>query len=304
MNRKVTSFDKMLRFVQMGLIFNAEKCVRPLTVWGRHIPDHIEVPYYAKSGVLRGKPLAVQPLSDLEEIRKLRNACKIARNVLDFVGTQVKPGITTGDIDNIVYKKIIEANAYPVPLNFYGFPKSVCTSVNEVLLHGIPSNTSVLRNGDIVNVDVTVYYCGFYGDVSETFTIGDVDEESERLVLTARTAVNAAIAVCRPRARLNRIGSVIERIVRREGFRVCKHYCGHGLGRELHLPPNVMHYANDLEIEMEVGMCFTIEPAVMSGGDSIKLLNDGWSVVSRDGKKSAQHERAVLITEDGYEVLT
>ena len=288
----------------MGLVFNANKRVRSLMVWGRYIPEHIEVPYYAKSGVLKAKPLAVQTLSDLEEIGKLRSACKIAKNVLDFVGTQVRPGITTGDIDDMVYNKIIEANAYPVPLNFHGFPKSVCTSVNEVLLHGVPNNTSVLRNGDIVNVDVTVYYCGFYGDVSETFTVGNVDEETERLVLTTRSAVNAAISVCRPGARLSRIGSVIERIVRREGFRVCKHYCGHGLGRELHLPPNVMHYANDLETEMELGMCFTIEPAVMSGGESVILLNDGWSVVSRDGKKSAQHERAVLITEDGCQVLT
>ena len=291
----------MLRAVQTGLV---NKRVRSLMVWGRYIPEHIEVPYYAKSGVLKAKPISVQTLSDPEEIGKLRIACKIAKNVLDYVGSKVRPGITTGDIDDMVYKKIIEANAYPVPLNFHGFQKSVCTSVNEVLLHGVPNNTSVLKNGDIVNVDVTVYRSGFYGDVSETFAVGDVDEETERLVVTTRSAVNSAISVCRPGVKLNRIGSVIERIVRREGFRVCKHYCGHGLGRELHLPPNVMHYANDLEDVMEVGMCFTIEPAVMSGGGNITLLKDGWSVVSRDGKKSAQHERAVFITEDGCQVLT
>ena len=291
----------MLSGVQKGI---TRRCVRGLTVWGRYIPEHIETPYYAKSGVLRAKPAGIQIISGVVEINKLKESCRIAKNVLDFVGTRIKPGITTGDIDDMVFNQIIQANAYPVPLNFHRFPKSVCTSVNEVLLHGIPSRTSRLNNGDIVNVDVTVYQSGYYGDVSDTFMVGKVDEESKCLIQTARTAVKAAISLCRPGCKLNKIGAVIEEVVRRNGFEVCKHYCGHGLGRELHLLPNVMHYANTDESEMEAGMCFTIEPAVMSGEDSIAMLEDGWGVVSQDGKRSAQYERAILITEEGCLVLT
>ena len=291
----------MLSGVQKGI---TRRSVRTLTVWGRYIPEHIETPYYAESGVLRAKPAGIQIISKVQEISKLKEACRIAKSVLDFVGARVKPGITTGDIDDLVFNKIIQANAYPVPLNFHGFPKSVCTSVNEVLLHGIPSRSKRLNNGDIINVDVTVYQSGYYGDVSDTFMVGEVDEESRCLIKAARAAVNAAISLCRPRCQLNKIGAVIEEVVRREGFRVCKHYCGHGLGRELHLLPNVMHYTNADDCEMEAGMCFTIEPAVMSGEDSIAMLDDGWGVVSRDGKRSAQYERAILITEEGSQVLT
>ncbi|KAI6654774.1 Methionine aminopeptidase 1D, mitochondrial [Oopsacas minuta] len=294
----------MLIAVQTRICKQASQSVRALTVWGRHIPEHIETPYYAKSGVLKTKPPGIHLISRIEEINKLKEACKIAKNVLDFVETQLKIGISTGDIDDLVFNKIIEANAYPVPLNFHRFPKSVCTSVNEVLLHGIPCRSKVLNNGDIVNVDITVYHCGYYGDVSDTFMIGEGDEESKRLVLTVRRAVNAAISICKPGAKMNKIGSTIESIVTSEGFRICKHYCGHGLGRELHLWPNVMHHVNWDESEMEVGMCFTIEPAVMSGKEGITLLSDEWSVVSIDGKKSAQYERAVLITENGCQVLT
>ena len=279
--------------------------VRRITVHGRYIPDHIEVPHYAQSGVVKAKSDGVQLLTSEDEVSHIQDACRIAKNVLDYIETRIRPGVSTGDIDDMAYQRIIEANAYPVPLNFHGFPKSVCTSVNEVVVHGIPSHKTVLRDGDIVNVDVTVYYRGYYGDVSETFPVGDIDKENQRLVAAAREAVKEAIRICKPGTKLNRIGSTIEDVVGASGFRVCSHYCGHGLGRELHLAPNILHYRNEsVTDEMEVGMCFTIEPALMSGSGGIKQWDDGWTIVSVDGKRSAQHERAILITKDGCLLLT
>ncbi|XP_032759367.1 methionine aminopeptidase 1D, mitochondrial isoform X2 [Rattus rattus] len=212
-------------------------------------------------------------------------------------------GMTTEEIDALVHREIIRRDAYPSPLGYGRFPKSVCTSVNNVLCHGIPDSRP-LQDGDIINIDVTVYYNGYHGDTSETFLVGNVDESGTKLVEVARACRDEAIAACRAGAPFSVIGNTISRITRQNGLQVCPHFVGHGIGSYFHGHPEIWHHANDNDLPMEEGMAFTIEPIITEGSPEFKVLEDAWTVVSLDNRRSAQFEHTVLITPRGVEILT
>lgn len=240
-----------------------------------------------------------------EEIAKMRIAGGLAANVLEMIGEHVKPGITTGELDAICHNFIVnEQQATPAPLNYRGFPKSICTSVNHQVCHGIPG-TKVLKNGDIVNIDVTVIKDGFHGDTSKMFFVGKSSAFSRRLVNITHQAMWKGIEIVKPGVTLGDIGHAIQHFVENEHFSVVQEYCGHGIGREFHEDPQILHYGKSGEgIALQEGMTFTIEPMVNAGKRLVKLLPDGWTVVTKDRKLSAQWEHTVLCTADGYEVLT
>ncbi|XP_072513727.1 methionine aminopeptidase 1D, mitochondrial isoform X2 [Salminus brasiliensis] len=242
-------------------------------------------------------------IKDEEQIKSLRNACQLARHILLLAGNSLKVGMTTEAIDFIVHSETIRHNAYPSPLHYGGFPKSVCTSVNNVLCHGIPDSRP-LEDGDIINIDVTVYLDGYHGDTSETFLIGSVDRRGRELVEVARRCRDQAIAACGPGKPLCVIGNTISEIAHSNGFSVCPHFIGHGIGSYFHGHPEIWHHANDNDLLMEEGMAFTIEPIIMEGTSEFRILKDKWTAVSMDDKRSAQFEHTVVITSDGVEILT
>ncbi|XP_041579462.1 methionine aminopeptidase 1D, mitochondrial isoform X3 [Vulpes lagopus] len=211
--------------------------------------------------------------------------------------------MTTEEIDALVHQEIIRHDAYPSPLGYGGFPKSVCTSVNNVLCHGIPDSRP-LQDGDIINIDVTVYYNGYHGDTSETFLVGNVDECGKKLVEVARRCRDEAIAACRAGAPFSVIGNTISHITHQNGLQVCPHFVGHGIGSYFHGHPEIWHHANDCDLLMEEGMAFTIEPIITEGSPEFQVLEDAWTVVSLDNQRSAQFEHTVLITSEGVQVLT
>lgn len=235
----------------------------------------------------------------------IKEACRIGRLVLDRAAAAVRPGITTDELDIIVHAACIEFDAYPSPYNYYRYPKSLCTSVNEVICHGIPDRRP-LENGDIVNLDISVYHKGWHADLNETVLVGDaVDEESKRLVKVTYECLHLAIAACLPGARYRDIGDIISKHAQKAGFSVVKTYCGHGIGELFHCAPNVPHYAhNKAKGIMKVGEVFTIEPMINAGSHRDKMWPDGWTAATEDGKRSAQFEHQLVITEDGCEVLT
>jgi len=234
----------------------------------------------------------------------MRIAGRIAREVLDEAVRFVKPGVTTDDIDRIVHEETVKRNAYPSPLNYNGFPKSCCTSINEVICHGIPDST-IVNEGDIINVDVTIYYDGVHGDCSETVLVGKVDPKIKDLVITTYTAWKAAIAHCKPGVKYNEIGGIIEDIVTAKGYTTVKEFCGHGIGRIFHAMPNVLHYKNNIRLGvMEPGHTFTIEPMICLGSNKPYHWPDNWTVTTSDGLATAQFEHTLLITETGVEELT
>ncbi|XP_069839024.1 methionine aminopeptidase 1D, mitochondrial isoform X4 [Dendropsophus ebraccatus] len=212
-------------------------------------------------------------------------------------------GITTEEIDAFVHQNIISRNAYPSPLGYGGFPKSVCTSVNNVVCHGIPDSRP-LEDGDIINIDVTVYSGGYHGDTSETFLVGNVDENGQKLVKTARRCRDEAIAACKPGAPFSVIGNTISRIAKDNNFTVCPIFIGHGIGSYFHGHPEIWHHENVNSMEMEEGMAFTIEPIIMEGAPDFKILKDKWTAVSMDERRSAQFEHTIVITSEGAEILT
>jgi len=240
-----------------------------------------------------------------DEIEKMRVAGRLAAEVLEMVGEHVRPGITTDQLDQICHDYIVDVQqAIPAPLNYRGFPKSICTSVNHQVCHGIPGN-KVLKDGDIVNVDVTVIKDGFHGDTSKMFFIGKPSILAQRLVDVTHKAMWKGIETVRPGARLGDIGHAIQRFVESNGYSVVQEYCGHGIGRGFHEDPQVLHYGSpDTGITLQAGMTFTIEPMVNAGKRNVKLLPDGWTVVTKDRKLSAQWEHTVLVTPAGCEVLT
>ncbi|KAM4697469.1 methionine aminopeptidase 1D, mitochondrial isoform 3-T3 [Rhinophrynus dorsalis] len=212
-------------------------------------------------------------------------------------------GMTTEAVDALVHENIIIHNAYPSPLGYGGFPKSVCTSVNNVVCHGIPDSRP-LQDGDIINIDVTVYFQGYHGDTSETFLVGNVDKRGQVLVDVARRCRDEAIAQCLPGAPLSVIGNTISRIARENDFQVCPYFVGHGIGSFFHGHPEIWHHENDNCLRMEEGMAFTIEPIIMEGSPDYKILKDKWTAVSTDNKRSAQFEHTIVITSGGAEILT
>ncbi|KAF7112451.1 hypothetical protein RHSIM_RhsimUnG0228100 [Rhododendron simsii] len=274
----------------------------------RAVPADIDQPDWAIDGIPK-----IEPNSDLQHvveiktpelIDRMREACQIAREVLDAAARVVRPGVTTDEIDDVVHEATIAAGGYPSPLNYYFFPKSCCTSINEVICHGIP-DARKLEDGDIVNVDVTVYYKGVHGDLNETFFVGNVDEASRQLVQCTYECLEKAIAIVKPGVRFREIGEVINRHASMAGFSVVKSICGHGIGELFHCAPNIPHYARNKAVGvMKAGQTYTIEPMINAGVWRDRMWPDGWTAVTVDGKRSAQFEHTLLVTETGVEVLT
>ena len=235
----------------------------------------------------------------------MRLAGRLTADVLDMIGPHIVAGVTTEELDRICHDYIVNVQqAVPAPLNYKGFPKSICTSVNHVVCHGIPGDKR-LKNGDIVNVDVTVIKDGWHGDSSRMYTVGPPSVQAKRLIDTCREALWIGIHCVRPGARLGDIGHQIQTFVESHGFSVVREYCGHGIGRVFHEDPQVLHYGEPgTGLELAAGMIFTIEPMVNVGKRHVRLLPDGWTVVTKDHSLSAQWEHTVLVTAAGYEVLT
>jgi methionyl aminopeptidase len=240
-----------------------------------------------------------------EEQAQMRVAGRLTADVLDMIGEYVRPGVSTNELDDICHRFIVEEqDAIPAPLNYRGFPKSICTSVNHVVCHGIPGDR-ILRNGDMVNIDITVIKNGFHGDSSRIFHVGKPAVIAQRVALLARKALWLGIHQVRPGAQLGDIGHAIQTHVEKNGCSVVREYCGHGIGRGFHEDPQVLHYGNPgTGLELQEGMVFTIEPMVNIGGRHVRLLKDEWTVVTKDHSLSAQWEHTILVTGDGHEVLT
>ena len=240
-----------------------------------------------------------------EERQRMRVAGRLAAEVLDMIGAHVRPGVTTDDLDRICHQYITEQQqAIPAPLNYRGFPRSICTSLNQVVCHGIPGKRR-LRDGDMLNIDITVIKDGFHGDTSRIFHVGRPGIKARRLAQITFEAMWAGIRQIAPGKRLGDIGHAIQTLAESEGLSVVREYCGHGIGRVFHEPPNVLHYGEPgTGMTLREGMTITVEPMLNEGRPETRLLPDGWTVVTRDRKLSAQWEHTVLVAADGYEVLT
>lgn len=241
-----------------------------------------------------------------DEIEKMRVAGRLAAKTLEMIGEHVRAGISTGELDRICHDYIVnELDAIPAPLNYKGFPKSICTSVNHVICHGIPSDTKILKNGDVVNIDVTVIKDEYHGDTSKMFFIGPPGIAAERLTRITQECMYKGIELVKPGVRLGDIGHVIQQHAESNYYSVVREYCGHGIGKIFHEDPQVMHYGKPGHgMELKEGMTFTIEPMINQGSRHCKLLPDGWTVVTKDHKLSAQWEHTVLVTANGFEILT
>jgi methionyl aminopeptidase len=263
------------------------------------VPDHIARPH------AKGKTSFCERVKQ-EDMDRVRNSARVAASALSFARSLTKADVTTEFIDHEVSKYIVSRSAYPSGIGFMGFPKAICQSVNEIIAHGIP-DARPLQDGDIVNFDITAYKDGFYGDNSDTFLVGNVDQEGVKLVETTREALNAGIHVCKPGAPFSTIAKEIERVATRYGFGVVEYFCGHFIGREMHIAPNIHHTTNvELmeKIVMQPGMLFTIEPILAEGSTEAEVWKDGWTYVTKDKGRTAQAEHMVLITESGHEILT
>jgi methionyl aminopeptidase len=267
----------------------------------RQVPATIDVPEY----VGRKRPRIGEPdVKDPETIEGMRVAGRIAAQALEEVGRHVAPGVTTDELDRIGHDFLIDHGAYPSTLGYRGYPKSLCTSLNEVICHGIPDDT-VIAEGDIVNVDITAYIGGVHGDTNATFPVGAVDEQSRLLIERTREAMMRGIRAVAPGRPLNAIGRVIESYARRFGYGVVRDFTGHGIGTTFHSGLIVPHFDDpDVTVIMEPGMTFTIEPMLTLGTIDYDIWPDGWTVVTKDRKRTAQFEHTILVTADGYEILT
>ncbi len=240
-----------------------------------------------------------------EEQEKMRIAGRLAADVLDMIGDYVEPGVTTDELNAICHKHITEVqNAVPAPLNYRGFPKSICTSVNHVVCHGIPSDRT-LKSGDVVNIDITIIKDGFHGDTSRMFFVGKPGIQAWRLAEVAYEGMWLGIEKLAPGKHLGDVGAAIQQHIEKNRFSVVREYCGHGIGRAFHEDPQVLHYGTaGTGLELKAGMTLTVEPMINAGKPQVKLLPDGWTVVTKDHSLSAQWEHTVLITDTGFEVLT
>ncbi len=241
-----------------------------------------------------------------EQIEKMRVAGRMAAEVLDLIEEYVVPGVTTEELDRICHNHIVDVQkAIPACLNYKGFPKSICTSVNQVVCHGIPSSKKVLKSGDIINIDVTVIYDGWYGDTSKMYTVGKVAPHAERLIKVTQECLYKGIELVKPGCRLGDIGHVIQQHAEKNYYSVVREYCGHGIGDVFHEEPQVVHYGKpNTGFELKEGMTFTIEPMINAGKAATKLLKDDWTVETRDKRLSAQWEHTMVVTATGVEVLT
>lgn len=240
------------------------------------------------------------------EIEKMRVAGRLAAEVLEMIAPHVKPGVTTEALDKLCHDHIVGVqSAVPANVGYKGFPKTVCTSVNHVICHGIPSHSKVLKDGDIVNIDVTVIKDGWHGDTSRMYYVGEPSVLARRLVETTRDAMLEAISIVRPGVTLGDIGATIQKYAETRKFSVVREYCGHGIGRVYHEDPQVLHYGvAGTGLTLKKGMTFTIEPMINAGKPQTRLLPDGWTVVTRDHSLSAQWEHTIAVTDDGFEILT
>lgn len=244
-------------------------------------------------------------IKNAQDIEGMRAAGKLAAECLNHVASFLKEGISTEELDTVARSFIENHGAYPAPLNYKGFPKSICTSRNDVICHGIPSTKEILHSGDIINLDITVRLDGYHGDTSKTYLIGDVSPAVERLVKTTKECLDRSIELVRPGARLGDVGALIQEIAQSHGYSVVRDFCGHGIGKEFHEAPQVLHYGKrGMGVELREGMTFTIEPMINMGSHRSRILSDGWTAVTIDGKPSAQFEHTLLVTADGYEILT
>lgn len=272
------------------------------------VPSHIARPEYLGGiasdwGLNRGKNCVhLDPV----EIRLMKEACQIAAEMRELAGSMVKPGITTDEIDKAVFKAIIKQDAYPSALGYMDFPKSLCSSINEVACHGIPDLREI-QEGDVVKFDVVVFKNGFHGDCCGTFYAGDRSKADPKvlfLVDSAKEVTHKAIQSTRAGSTLSEIGGFIEDLSDQKGLEVCKHFCGHGIGRKIHCAPLILHHRNDDKTKLENGMFITIEPILAEGSGECIVWEDNWTVATKDGSRAAQHEETIRITEQGYEILT
>jgi len=241
-----------------------------------------------------------------EEIQKMVIAGKLAADVLEMIAPMIYAGQKTGELNRICHEYIVnEQKAIPAPLNYHGFPKSICTSVNHVVCHGIPSYKEKLNNGDIINIDITIIKDGYHGDTSKTFFVGRPDKEIKKLVDVTYECMKKAILLVRPGIRLGDIGYTIQTLAEKNNFSVVREYCGHGIGKIFHEEPQVLHYGKpNTGIELQEGMTFTIEPMINLGKRHVQLRDDDWTVETQDKKISAQWEHTILVTNNSFRVLT
>jgi methionyl aminopeptidase len=271
-----------------------------ISAW-RDVPPHIARPEYVGKKEPTRSNRNVQPP---EIIERMRHAGRLAGQAVVLAGDHCKPGVTTDDIDRVVHEFLCDHGAYPSTLGYKGFPKSCCTSLNEVICHGIPDST-VIEDGDIVNVDVTAFLAGVHGDTNQTFCVGEVAPEVRQLVERTREATMRGVKAVAPGRPVNVIGRVIEAYAKRFGYGVVRDFGGHGIGESFHSGLFVPHYDNpSLGVVMEPGMTFTVEPMITLGGYQHEVWPDGWTVVTRDRRWTAQFEHTVLVTETGHEILT
>jgi methionyl aminopeptidase len=267
----------------------------------RPVPAHIVRPEYV------GKPsptLGEKDVKDDETIAAMRIAGRLGAQALEEVGRNVAPGVTTDFLDKVGHEFLCDHGAYPSPLGYRGYPKSLCTSLNEVICHGIPDDT-VIQDGDIVNIDITAYIGGVHGDTNATFLAGQVDEESRLLVERTKESMTRGIKAVAPGRPLNTVGLVIEKYANRFGYGVVRDFTGHGIGKTFHSGLVVPHYDDPRNtVVMEPGMTFTIEPMLTLGTINYDVWRDGWTAVTKDHKRTAQFEHTILVTEDGHEILT
>lgn len=268
----------------------------------RDVPEGIERPPWADTGL--GSDRRESDVKSPDVIDRMRRTGRLAGDVLAAVGAAVRPGITTDELDELCHQLSIDAGAYPSPLNYNGYKKSLCTSVNEVICHGIPDSRA-LRDGDIVNLDVTVFREGVNGDTNATFLVGSVDPESQRLVTVTRECLSLAVDQVRPGQPINAIGRAIEDHATAAGFGVVQQFVGHGIGETFHTALAIPHYYDPRAAKTMVpGMVFTIEPMITVGDWRAQMWDDDWTAVTLDGKRTAQFEHTLLVTDDGVEVLT
>uniref|UniRef100_A0A1I8PHN9 Methionine aminopeptidase n=1 Tax=Stomoxys calcitrans TaxID=35570 RepID=A0A1I8PHN9_STOCA len=269
----------------------------------REVPEHILKPEYYYKPMPPGFTLGEPEIKTCEQIEHMRNSCKLAASILKSCSDVIKVGVTTDKIDEFVHNSIISANAYPSPLRYAGFPKSICTSVNNVACHGIPDDRP-LQDGDIINVDITVYLNGYHGDCSKTFMVGEVDERGRYLVQKTEECLHECVALCRPDKEFKIIGNFIAKFCQQNGLNTIPAFIGHGIGSYFHGPPEILHFKNNVPGAMKAGMTFTIEPILTLGGPDIEIQDDGWTAISVDGARSAQFEHTILITDAGSDILT
>ena len=243
-------------------------------------------------------------LKNREEIEAIRRSGRLAARTLDFAAGELKPGITTGQLDKLIHDFILDHGAVPATLGYRGFPASSCISINEVVVHGIPG-PRVVKEGDLVKIDVTTILDGFYGDTARTYCVGEVSPQARKLAEATEKSMYLGISEVKSGARLGDIGAAIQDFIEPQGFSVVRDFVGHGVGREFHEEPSVAHYGRrGTGLRLKTGMVFTVEPMINQGVWNVKILKDNWTTVTTDGKLSAQFEHTVAVTADGYDILT